>query len=312
MKSNTIAPAAIKTRVRRGSVPIYVPYLFLVPAFILLILFRYIPAFSAVYHSFTDWDGTSESNFLGLKQYQTLFSDAVFLRSLQNIIIYTLARTFFSTIMAIVGAELVYNLRSSATRNVWRVLFTVPLVIPHTVVFLIWRRVYSGDFGLLNDTMKLIGLGDFTKPWLGNPDTALWALIFVGFPLVSTLGFLVILAGLENLPQEVNSAALLDGCSRMRRVFAIDLPAIRGPLAFVVILSINAGLQEFAPMFIMTGGGGPVNATQSPGLYLYQQAFTYGKFGYASAIGTVLMLLTLAFSIIILAARYRKAIDVEV
>jgi raffinose/stachyose/melibiose transport system permease protein len=312
MKSNTIAPAAIKTRVRRGSVPIYVPYLFLIPAFILLILFRYIPAFSAVYHSFTDWDGTSESNFLGLKQYQTLFSDAVFLRSLQNIIIYTIARTFFSTLMAIVGAELVYNLRSSATRNVWRVLFTVPLVIPHTVVFLIWRRVYSGDFGLLNDTMKLIGLGDFTKPWLGNPDTALWALIFVGFPLVSTLGFLVILAGLENLPQEVNSAALLDGCTRMRRVFAIDLPAIRGPLAFVVILSINAGLQEFAPMFIMTGGGGPVNATQSPGLYLYQQAFTYGKFGYASAIGTVLMLLTLAFSIVILAARYRKAIDIEV
>jgi ABC-type sugar transport system permease subunit len=311
MKSNTIAPAAIKTRVRSGSVPIYVPYLFLVPAFILLILFRYIPAFSAVYHSFTDWDGTSESNFLGLKQYQTLFSDAVFLRSLQNIIIYTIARTFFSTLMAIVGAELVYNLRSTGMRNVWRVLFTVPLVIPHTVVFLIWRRVYSGDFGLLNDTMKLIGLGDFTKPWLGNPDTALWALIFVGFPLVSTLGFLVILAGLENLPQEVNSAALLDGCTRMRRVFAIDLPAIRGPLAFVLILSINAGLQEFAPMFIMTLGG-PVNATQSPGLYLYQQAFTYGKFGYASAIGTVLMLLTLVFSIIILAARYRKAIDIEV
>lgn len=312
MKSNTIAPVALKTKVKRGTVPVYVPYLFLLPAIVLLILFRYIPAFSAVFHSFTDWDGTSTSNFVGLKQYQDLFQDSVFLRSLQNIFVYTFLRTLLTTVMAIIGAELVYNLRSQGMRNVWRVTFTVPLVIPHTVVFLIWRRVYSGDFGLLNDTLTFFGLGGLAKPWLGDPNTALWALVLVGFPLVSTLGFLVILAGLENLPQEVNSAALLDGCSRLRRVFAIDLPAIRGPLAFVAILSINAGLQEFAPMFIMTGGGGPVNATQSPGLYLYQQAFTYTKYGYASAVGTILMLITLVFSIFILAARYRRAIDVEV
>lgn len=312
MKSDTIAPVAFKTKVKRGTVPIYVPYLFLIPAFILLILFRYIPAFSAVFHSFTDWNGTSDSNWVGLLQYQNLFQDSVFLRSLQNIFVYTFLRTLLTTIMAIIGAELVYNLRSGGSRMFWRVVFTVPLVIPHTVVFLIWRRVYSGDFGLLNDTLTFLGLGGLVKPWLGNPDTALWALVFVGFPLVSSLGFLVILAGLENLPQEINSAALLDGCSRLRRVFSIDLPAMRGPLAFVVILSINAGLQEFAPMFIMTGGGGPVNATQSPGLYLYQQAFTYGKYGYASAVGTVLMLITLVFSVFILTARYRRAIDVEV
>jgi ABC-type sugar transport system permease subunit len=231
---------------------------------------------------------------------------------MQNIVVYTITRTLLTTAMAIIGAELVYNLRSTQMRSVWRVVFTIPLVIPTTVVFLIWRRVYSGDIGLLNDTLRLFGLDGLTRAWLGNPDTALWALIFVGFPLISTFGFLVILAGLENLPQEVNSAALLDGCSRFHRVFAIDLPAMRGPLAFVAILSINAGLQEFAPMFIMTGGGGPVNATQSPGLYLYQQAITYGKYGYASAIGTILMLVTLAFSIFILAARYRRAIDVEV
>ncbi|MDB5078092.1 MAG: hypothetical protein JWP00_16 [Chloroflexi bacterium] len=312
MKSNTIAPVAIKSRVKKGSVPVYVPFLFLIPAIILLTIFRYIPAFSAVYHSFTDWNGTSASNWIGLEQYNNLFSDSVFLRSMQNIVVYTITRTLLTTAMAIIGAELVYNLRSTQMRSVWRVVFTIPLVIPTTVVFLIWRRVYSGDIGLLNDTLRLFGLDGLTRAWLGNPDTALWALIFVGFPLISTFGFLVILAGLENLPQEVNSAALLDGCSRFHRVFAIDLPAMRGPLAFVAILSINAGLQEFAPMFIMTGGGGPVNATQSPGLYLYQQAITYGKYGYASAIGTILMLVTLAFSIFILAARYRRAIDVEV
>jgi ABC-type sugar transport system permease subunit len=311
-ETQTIAPTHIKTRVNRGSIPIYIPYLFLIPAFILLTIFRYIPAVSAVFHSFTQWDGTSEGTWVGLQQYQTAFADPVFMRSMGNILLYTLARTVLTTVMAIVGAELVYNITSVGTRHFWRVIFTVPLVIPTTVVYLIWRRVYSGDIGLLNDFLSYIGLTSLEKPWLGNSDTALWALIFVGFPLISTFGFLVLLAGLENLPQEVNSAALLDGCSRFRRVFAIDLPAIRGPLAFVAILSINAGLQEFAPMLIMTNGGGPVNATQSPGLYLYQQAFTYNKYGYASAIGTLLMLLTLIFSIFILAARYRRAIDVEV
>ena len=122
----------------------------------------------------------------------------------------------------------------------------------------------------------------------------------------------MLLAALQNLPSSVSEAALLDGCNGLRRVFAIDLPSIRGPLALVIILGINAGLQEFAPMLIVTGGGGPVNATQSPGLYLYQQAIGYGKYGYATAIGTVLMLLTLAFSWFILRSRYQGAHDVAV
>jgi ABC-type sugar transport system permease subunit len=143
------------------------------------------------------------------------------------------------------------------------------------------------------------------------PDTALGALILIGFPLVSGLGFLVLLSGLQNLPTEVNDAALIDGCTRLRRIFAIDIPSIRGPLALILILGINAGLQEFAPMLVVTNGG-PVNSTQSPGLYLYQQAFTFGKFGYSTAIGTVLMLMTLAFSVFILRSRYRSAHDVEV
>jgi ABC-type sugar transport system permease subunit len=164
----------------------------------------------------------------------------------------------------------------------------------------------------VNEFLRAIGLPQAVRPWLGQPDTALGAIIIIGFPLVSGFGFLVLLSALQNMPSEVNDAALIDGCTRLRRVFAIDLPSIRGPLALVTILSINAGLQEFAPMLIVTGGGGPVNATQSPGLYLYQQAIGYGKFGYATAVGTVLMMLTMVFSIFILRSRYRRAHDVEV
>ncbi len=303
------ARAASKPKSRL--IPAYMPYVFLLPAILLLVLFRYYPAFSAVYHSFTDWDGTRAANFVGLDQYKALFNDPIFIKSVINIAIYTALRTVFSTVMALIGAELVYNLRNYVSQGIWRIIFTLPLVIPTTVVFLVWRQVYASRLGLLNQILITLGLGSQAKPWLGLPDTALGALILIGFPLVSGFGFLVLLSALQNLPNEVNDAALIDGCTRMRRIFAIDLPSIRGPLALILILGINAGLQEFAPMLVVTNGG-PVNATQSPGLYLYQQAFTLGKFGYSTAIGTVLMLMTLAFSIFILQARYRRAHDVEV
>lgn len=306
--TNSVGAAS---RPRSRLVPVYMPYLFLLPAIILLLLFRYYPAFSAVFHSFTDWDGTRQANFVGLDQYQALLKDAIFVKSIVNILIYTAVRTFLTTVMALIGAELVYNLRSYVSQGIWRIVFTIPLVIPSTVVFLVWRQIYNSRLGLLNQFLAAIGLGDQAQPWLGQPNTALAAIIMIGFPLVSGLGFLVLLSALQNLPTEVNDAALIDGCTRLRRIFAIDLPSIRGPLALIVILGINAGLQEFTPMLVVTNGG-PINSTQSPGLYLYQQAFTLGKFGYSTAIGTVLMLMTLVFSVFILRARYKRAHDVEV
>jgi raffinose/stachyose/melibiose transport system permease protein len=300
-----------RERSRSGYVPAHLPYLFLLPAVVLLVWFRYYPALSAVYHSFTDWDGTTPATFIGLAQYQALFQDEVFLQSLRNILVYAAGRTMLTTVMALAGAELVYNLSSGRAQSIWRIIFTIPLVIPGTVILLIWKQVYAGRLGLINESLELFGLDSMIRPWLGQPQTALPALIFVGFPLVAGFGFLVLLAALQNLPPEINDAAMLDGCSRLRQVFSIHLPSILGPLFLVIILEVTADLQEFAPMLVMTGGG-PINATLSPGLYLYQSAFTYGKFGYATAIGTLLMLLTLVFSVMALRFRYRRAHDVDV
>lgn len=298
-------------RLGAGRIPIYVPFLFLIPAFALLIIFRYYPTLSAIYHSFTIWDIPKPGVFVGLQNYQALLEDPVFLLSVTNILKYTVARTLLTLTMAFIGAELVYNLGSARWRNFFRLVFTVPMVIPQTVDLLIWKQIYAGRQGLLNELLVGLGLMDRPYPWIGRPDTALWALVFIGFPVVAGFGFLIILAGLQNLPEEVNDAALIDGCSRLRRVFAIDLPAIRGPLALILILSLNGGLQQVAPMLVVTQGG-PVGSTMSPGYYLYTQGFTYGAHGYASAIGTALMLMTLTLSIFILRARYQGAHDVAV
>ena len=294
-----------------GFVPIYVPFLFLIPALVLLLAFRYVPAFSAFYHSFTYWNIPKPGEFIGLQNYQALFDDPIFIKSLSNILKYMVGRTALVLVMAFVGAELVYNLTSDRWRNIWRMVFTIPMVIPFTVSLLVWQQVYAGRQGMLNEFLTGIGAMARPYPWLGRPDTALPALIFIGFPAVAGFGFLIILAALQNLSSEVNDAALIDGCSRFRRVFSIDLPAIRGPLALILILSLNQGMQEFAPMLVMTQGG-PINTTMSPAYYLYIQGFTYGKHGYASAIGTVLMLMTLALSMFILRMRYRRAYDVAI
>ena len=307
----TSVPAASRFRLLTGHVPIYVPFLFLVPAFLLLIVFRYYPTISAIYHSFTIWDIPKPGEFVGLQNYQKLVEDPLFLKSIANILKYTVVRTGLTMLMAFVGAELVYNLRSARWRGIFRIVFTVPMVIPQTVELLIWKQIYAGRQGILNEILVGLGLMQRPYPWIGRPDTALWALVLIGFPLVSGFGFLIILAALQNLPQEVNDAALIDGCNRLRRVLAIDFPAIQGPLALILILSLNGGLQQVAPMLVVTQGG-PVGSTMSPGYYLYTQGFTYSSHGYASAIGTALMLMTLALSVVILRSRYKGAYDVAI
>ena len=314
--SDEIIPTDQKRRKRTSNLHLnarwrtaIVPLLLLAPALILLIIFRYIPTLSAVFHSFTIWNILFPEEFVGLKNYQDLLQDSVFLQSLRNILQYAIMRTLLTMTMAFVGAELVYNIHNARWRNIWRLVFTIPMVIPLTVELMIWKEIYAGRQGLLNEFLVAIGVLDRAYPWLGRPDTALWALIFVGFPAVAGFGFLVLLAALQNLPSEVNEAALLDGCSRLQCVFAIDLPNIRGPLALILILSLNSGLQQFAPMLVMTNGG-PANTTMSPAFYLYWEAFKYGKQGYASAIGVILLLMTLGLSILILWSRYRSASDV--
>ena len=287
------------------------PFLFLLPALLLLIFLRCVPAISAFYHSLTEWDGVGTGVYVGLDQYRSLFEDKVFLLSLQNIVKYGAVRTFIIVAMSFFGAELVYNLRSRREQSFWRIVFTIPMLVPWTVELLIWSQIFAARRGLVNEFLKSFGIIKRVHPFLGDPNTALWALAVVGFPLITGIGFLVLLAALRNLPAEVNDAALIDGCSRLRRIFAIDLPNIRGPLALVAIINLNATLQAFGPMFVMTGGG-PINATMSPVLFVYQQAFQRVNFGYATAAGVVLMFLTLSLSVVILRTRYKGAHDVAV
>lgn len=271
---------------------IFTPYLFLIPIFALLIIFRYYPVFSAVYHSFFFWRPAREIVFVGLDNYVEIFKDGIFWVSMVNILKYTAARILLVIPLAFIGAELVFNLRTERGRYMWKVAYVIPMVIPFTVGYLYWKFFFNPQIGILNNFLILIGWKGLTRAWLGEHSTALWALLSFLFPYVSSLNFLILVSKLQDIPTSVIEASKLDGASIWKRIFHLDIPMVMGGIRLCIILIIMGNMRAFALFFVMTGGG-PGSATEVPGLYIYKTAFHYMRFGYASAMGIVLLLIIL-------------------
>ncbi len=288
-----------------------VPYLFILPAFTLFVVMRYIPAIQAIYYSFTEWNGIRAATFIGLENYSRLFQDSLFLDALKNMAGYTVMRTLIVVVMAFFAAELVYSIRSTFMQTFWKIAFIIPLVVPGSVVLLVWAFVFNTQSGILNSLLVAVGLGDLQQPWLGQSSTALWAILLVGFPFISSFAFLIYTSSLQSLPSEVLDAARVDGCNTLRRILYIDLPLMRGPIALTVILLVLEGIQVLTPQVVLTGGG-PGTSTESPANFLYRTAFQYGKFGYATSVGVVMLLIGFVFSYFSIRMRYKGAADVDV
>lgn len=271
------------------------PYLFLLPIFISVALFRYIPAFMAIFRSFFYWDGRNISQFIGFSNYIDLIHDQVFLQSIKNILIFSGIRLVLIILFSFIASELIYNLNSQKWSYRWKVIFVAPMVVPWTVTLLIWQFIYSPQVGILNNLLNSLGLGFLSHAWLGNSATALVAVALVQFPFVATIQFLIIISGLQNIPEAVKESSLLDGATTLRRIISIDIPILKPQLLLASLLTLINSFQRFALIQVLTKGG-PGNATQVPGYYLYQNAFNYGRFGYASAIGVILMLILLTIS----------------
>jgi len=273
-------------------------YLMLVPTFILLLTFNYYPAFMGLYRSFFDWDVGLDPEFVGLGNFFKLFGeDEVFLKSLRNVSILTAWRVISGVTIPFFVAELIFNLRHQTSQYMYRVLMILPAVVPGIVTLLLWRFIYDGTHGLLNTVLAGVGLEEWQQPWLGNPRTALYAVTFMGFPWVGGVTVLIYLAGLQNISEEVIDSTKVDGCSGLRRLWAIDVPLIIGQFKLITVLSVIGGLQGWVAIFVMTAGG-PGTASMVPGLWMYNNAFFWNKMGYASAIGMFLFVLILGLTLI--------------
>lgn len=276
-------------------------YLLLFPTFLFAFAFYYYPLLSGIYHSFTYWD-IKRTVWIGLDNYVRLFSHPATMAAWRNMSLIVIAQVIVVLTMPLLGAALVHHVRRG--QYWWRLAFVMPIVVPVTVVVFVWRWFYGVDGGI-NYMLRLVGVGSLARAWLGDPGTALWAIIFVGFPWVAGLNFLIYLAALQSIPEEILDAARVDGATAIRTFFQIELPMIRPQMTLLVTLAIIYYLRSFDAPLIMTNGGPGTTGTLVPGLQMYRAIRDELDLGYGSAIGTVLFGVLLAISLINLAIRQR-------
>ncbi len=271
-------------------------YLFLLPTLLFPIVFRYYPAGSAIFHAFTKWTGAGDWSWVGLAHFREMATDRILIASVKNIAVLLVAQVAKVLIFPLVAAELIYNLSKERSRYLFRLLLIIPMVVPGIVNTLVWRFIMGPkSFGVLNALLKLVGLEAMQRPWLGDPNIALYSVMFIGFPWVGAVAMLIYYAGLQSIPDSVIDASLIDGATTLRRILSIDLPLLAGQVKLQIVMTTIWTLQGFGGMLVLTNGG-PGYATMVPGLWMYQRAFTGDRFGYASAIGCLMFLVMLVIT----------------
>ena len=296
MRAASWAKAGKRDLASRKSLEKLPIYVMMVPTFLFLIVFMYYPALRAIYLSLFKWNGFTDPAYIGLDNYRRLLDDDLLQTSVGRLAFLTGA-SVLQLALPLFAAEMIFHLKSDVAQYLYRVLFVIPVVVPLVTSILIWRYIFDPSVGLANELLRNVGLGSWTNEWLAHQDTALLTLVLIGFPWIHAFNLLIFTAGLQAIPAELLDSAELDGARGLTRFRTIDFPLILGQVKLLVILTIIGSLQAFAFVLILTNGG-PGTSTTVPGLVLYQSAFQYSRYGYATAIGTVIFVIILVLTVI--------------
>lgn len=272
-------------------------YLFVLPAFLFICIFLVYPLINGLTLSFFQWDGFTEKVFIGLKNYIDLVHDEVFFLALKNTVIYMILTV---AILIIIGFTLavIIDLKIAGWK-IYRFSYFLPAVLSSVVVAFLWLTIYQPHNGLLNQFLELLHLDSLQQQWLGNPRIALYCIIITVVWQWSGLTMLFFLAAMQQINQDVYDAGKIDGVSIFGRIFKITLPMIKDQFILIVLLFLIDSAKVFDIVWVMTQGG-PGNATQVFGTYLYYQAFRFGRYGYSSLIAVIVFLLSFIFGIVYL------------
>jgi ABC-type sugar transport system permease subunit len=260
------------------------PYLLISPFYIIFFIFQLLPIAFSLFLSLVDWNGMSAIKFTGLENFTTMFQDPKFWNSLRVSLIITVVCTVLGTAGAVLLAVLLEKVEDRLA-SVLRVIFFLPSVTSVVVITYIWKQLYSTDYGFFNAALVRLGLPP--QDWLSDPKLAMVALLVM--LIWAGLGWdaLIVTTGLRAIPDDLYDSGKVDGTNDWTEFRYITLPLLRPTLLFVLVTGVIFLWGIFAQPNLLTGGG-PLRATQSVAMYLYQQAFTYHKFGYASAIAVIL------------------------
>ncbi len=268
-----------------------VAFLFVLPAFLLFIAFRFGPTIAGVALSFFDYDISGEIAWRGLENFQRMLADPLFWRALGTTLIYTIFAVPISLVLSTAMALGVR--RAFRGARFFRSLFFLPVITSLVLAGAIFVWIFSGN-GPWSQLMAPLGLGG---SWLGSTVLVIPAIVIVGVWSRFGYGMMIMIAAMQDIPRELEEAALMDGANSWQRFRSIILPYLKPTVFFLAVIETTAAFQVFDVIYVMTQGG-PANASYSLVYMLYDQGFKYFDYGYAAAIGVALFVMTLVVALI--------------
>jgi raffinose/stachyose/melibiose transport system permease protein len=283
-----------RSRTRRNMRALGAAGLFMLPALALYAVFVLFPIVQAARYSLYDWNGLEPlTDFIGLANFSRALSDPVFLGAVShNAFIVMLSLSV--QIPFALGIALMLNRRFRG-RTVLRLIFFAPYVIAEVITAIVWSLILQPN-GLADNLLTRVGLGDVYQPWLADPDTVLAALFFIITWKYFGFYMILLLAGLQGIPREVEEAASIDGASRRQSLRYVTLPLLGPTIRVSIFLSIIGSLQLFDLIWVTTRGG-PVNASNTMAVYMFDRGFVRFQFGYGSAVAVILFLICFALAL---------------
>ena len=268
-------------------------FFLIAPTMILITVMVLYPMFVLVVHSFTQWDGLNPAKFNGISNYIRLFKDPIFYTGLKNGLIFAALQ---ACIQIPIATVLAFAVKHSGK---------IAAVLSITVVSQLWLSMYNADNGLINKLFEVLGIS-YRQNWLGDEHAAIIAIAMVNIWQFTGYQFILLLSAANSIPDHYFEAARIDGCTKMQAHIKITMPLMQETYKYCLIIAITGGLNAFASMNIMTGGG-PGTATYTLTYLMYRSAFKIGNYGYGCTSAVMLVVQCLIVSIIInrLVARER-------
>ncbi len=270
---------------------------FLLPSIILFLVFIIYPIFRSLYFSMYDWNGLGPAtDYIGLDNFKRILTDKIFIKAVVNNLV--VAGLSLAVQLPLSLAIAVMVGKDFPGRGFFRTIFFLPYVLSEVITAIIWMGMFnpSPDRGFINAILVFV-LGAKAQEFLGNPDLVLISIFIVLTWKYFGLHMLLYMAGLQNIPHEIEEAALIDGANKWQMLTNITIPLLGSTIRTTAYLSVLGSLQQFTLVWVMTKGG-PVNASEFMATYMYRYGFVRFWLGYGSAVAIVMLLIALIFSLI--------------
>jgi ABC-type sugar transport system permease subunit len=278
--------------------------LFIAPGLAIYLVFMVYPFLNTIYLSLTNWNGVAESkDFVGLANYARMVGDGAALKAFYNNVIWVIIGTIAPVAIGLFEALLVWTGKRGSL--IFRTLFFLPFVLPLVVVGLVWQWIYHPLYGIVNKALEGVGLGEFARGWLADPQTALYAVLIAAIWGASGFCFLILHASLQNVDMSTVEASMIDGANWFQRAWNVIIPQIAPQLTMVTTVTLIGGFAVFDIIYVMTGGG-PGHASEVLATYTYKTAFQQNEAGYGSALAMLITALSFVSAVLFVRLRERQ------